>query len=464
MPVYTKLYGLFFLIVCVVSFAISYCFRASKKRSAITGVFLLLADLIFYTYAGVLFLPALIYISAIAYIGGLVLSRKKALFPLFTVLLFLPLVTYKVLDWNKTGILLPLGISFFTLQAYSYLHDVYTGEMKAESSPITIALFTSFFPSVSSGPILRAQSLIPQLKEAHDFDYTRVTDGMKLYCFGLFKKLVLADNIALYIQNVNSEFAAGNIHPLAVLLSAVLYSFELYLDFSGYSDIVIGCAKILGFDIDRNFHHPYLSKTITEFWRRWHTSLSSWLRDYIYFPLGGSKKGTARTYINIIIIFLVSGLWHGNGLNFIVWGLLHGIFQCIERFILKASHYKYRGSRIITFILVTFAWMFFSDGSISVTLSKLTCFTGIPAAVTTALSGVVPIQDLLLIPDGFDLVLLLAGLVLFCLISIVTAKKDGLVLIKNIPAVPRWLLYYALILFILFFAAATPVNFIYNKF
>ena len=464
MPVYTKLYGLFFLSICIALYCISYFFRDSRHRSVITRLCLLVGSLVFYAYAGLGFLSALIYVALLTYIGGLVISGRKSSFPFFAILLFAPLVVYKVLDWRGSGILLPLGISFFTLQAYSYLHDVYKGEIEVERSPITIALFTSFFPSVSSGPILRARTLIPQLNDPKEFDYDRVTDGMKLYCFGLFKKMVLADNMAVYIQNVNSEFANGYVHGLAVLLSAVMYSLQLYLDFSGYSDIVIGSAKILGFNIDRNFDHPYLSKTITEFWRRWHISLSSWLRDYIYFPLGGSRKGIARTYGNIIIVFLISGFWHGNGFNFIVWGLIHGLFQCIERFVVTVTNKKYKGSRLLTFIMATFAWMFFSAESVTDALNKLSSFSLIPNDINAVFSGASSLSEVLQIPADYRFILLLISLTIFVIISYVTYEKDGLEIIRKIPAAPRWILYHLLILSILFFAASTPVSFIYNKF
>ncbi|WP_051538173.1 MBOAT family O-acyltransferase [Butyrivibrio proteoclasticus] len=405
----------------------------------------------------------------ITYVGGIVLGKRKQFFSIFVVLLFVPLVAYKILDWNGTGVLLPLGISFFTLQAYTYLHDVRDGSIEAEKSLVTVALFVAFFPAVSSGPILRARTLIPQLKASKEFDYDRVTAGMKLYCFGLFKKLVLADNMAVYIQNVNTEFAGGYVKGLAVLLSAMMYSLQLYLDFSGYSDIVIGSARILGFDIDKNFDHPYLARTISEFWRRWHISLSSWLRDYVYFPLGGSRKGQVRTYLNIVIVFLVSGLWHGNGWNFIVWGLIHGVFQCAERMLGTITRGKYKGSRVLTFIMATFAWMFFSAASVGDALGKLISFGRIPGELADVFGGAASLSAAslnaaFLIPEGFSFVLLLAGLIVFGIISLITYKRDGIELVKKIPAFPRWLLYNLLILSILFFAASEPVSFIYNKF
>ena len=463
MPVYTKLYGLFFLIICVAFYCLAYMIRNSDKRSIVSRALLMGADLFFYAYAGLSFIPALLYVVIVTYVGGLLLEKRKKLLPLFCVLLFAPLIVYKVVQWNKGDYIIPLGISFFTLQAYSYLNSVYNEEIGPEKSFVTVTLFVSFFPAVSSGPILRASKMIPQFKKPKAFNYNLFTDGMKLYAFGLFKKMVLADNMAIYIQSVNDQFVNGNIYGLAVFASAIFYSLQLYLDFSGYSDIVIGCSKMLGFEIDRNFDHPYLARTITEFWRRWHISLSSWLRDYIYFPLGGSRKGPFRTYINIVIIFIISGLWHGNGFNFLVWGLLHGLFQCAERMLKSFSRGKYKGSRILTFIMVTFAWMFFSEKSVSTTIDKIRAFVIIPSEIAEVLNGKLMISDVLLIPQDLNMVVLVIGIVVFVLLSIITYNRDGLGLIRRIPSVPRWGLYYLLILGVLFFAASTQVSFIYNK-
>ncbi|WP_029233432.1 MBOAT family O-acyltransferase [Butyrivibrio sp. VCB2006] len=464
MPVYTKLYGLFFLTICVIFYSLAYLIKDSANRSVVSRVLLLCADLVFYAYAGVTFLPALLYVVVVTYLGGLLLGKRGKLFPLFCTLLFAPLVAYKFLQWNQGDFIIPLGISFFTLQAYSYLNSVYKKDAEPERSFLTVAVFVSFFPAVSSGPILRSSKIIPQLKAPKDFEYDRVTDGMKLYCLGLFKKMVLADNLALYIQSVNEQFALGNVHGLAVITAAIFYSLQLYLDFSGYSDIVIGCSKVLGFDIDRNFDHPYMARTITEFWRRWHISLSSWLRDYIYFPLGGSKRGAFRTYINILIVFVISGLWHGNGLNYIVWGLLHGLFQCVERALKAFTHGKYKGSRLVTFVMVTFAWMFFAEKSVGDALGKIRAFSIIPRDISEVFSGKHLLVEALQVPQDMNFLMLVVGIVIFALVSVITYEKDGLELIRKIPAVPRWVLYNLLILGVLFFSASTQVSFIYNKF
>jgi D-alanyl-lipoteichoic acid acyltransferase DltB (MBOAT superfamily) len=426
-----------------------------------------------------MFIPVLMYVVVIIYGGGRLLAylsekeanraitHKRLAFVILSVLLFVPLVAYKILNWNDPSIILPFGISFYTLQAYSYIHSIYQNEIETEKDPVLIALFVSFFPFVSSGPIMRAKALLPQLKENKAFSYDDVTDGLKLYAFGLFKKLVLADNIAIYIQNVNLGFGQGYGHGLAAFVAAVLYSLELYLDFSGYSDIVIGCSRALGLNVDRNFDHPYLARTITEFWRRWHISLSSWLRDYVYFPLGGSRKGSVVTYRNIIIVFLVSGFWHGSGWNFIVWGLMNGAFQCIERIVINATDHKYKGSRVLTFLLVTLAWMFFSAGSVVEAVDRIRSFAGIPTDVMAIVGSAEPLltlNEVLLIPQSFNMLLMVVGLIIFIVISLMTYEKDGLQLISKKNVFVRWGLYYDLILSILFFAASEPVSFIYNKF
>ena len=273
-------------------------------------------------------------------------------------------------------LVLPIGISFYTFSASAYLFDVYRGKIPAEHSIIYFAVFLSFFPSILSGPINRAQSLLPQIRESCGFDYLRFKQGLLRFAVGAVKKLVLADTLAIYINAVYSDVSAYSGTGLA--LAAVMYSLQIYFDFAGYTDMALGAAKILGFELCENFKAPYLARNIKDFWKRWHISLTSWFRDYLYFPMGGSRVSKARTYFNVMVVFAVSGLWHGAAMNFVVWGLLNGLYQVIGQVLLparlglhKALHIK-EDSRVLvliqiafTFALSTLAWIFFRAASLS---------------------------------------------------------------------------------------------------
>src|SRR5918993_1069168 len=220
--------------------------------------------------------------------------------------------------------ILPVGISFYTFHGLSYVIDIYQNRIKAEKSFIDYALFVSFFPLLVAGPIERATHLLPQLKRPRSFDYSKAVDGLRQILWGLFKKVVIADNCAVIANTVFD--GSGNYPGSAHVIGAIFFAFQIYCDFSGYSDIAIGTARLFGIDLLRNFSYPYFSRNIAEFWRRWHISLSSWFRDYLYIPLGGSKGGTWIKIRNTLLIFLVSGFWHGANWTFIAWGLLNALY------------------------------------------------------------------------------------------------------------------------------------------
>ena len=286
MPFISLSFEIFFIIlVCLYHRAVYF----EKYALKLQRFLLLIASFIFYAATNLRFLHFLLYAIILSYISTQFLQKNKNRIMLFIVIIadLLPLLFFKYapVDW-KGHILFPLGLSFFTFQSISYIVDVYKSKIEAQSLFDT-ALFISFFPCVSSGPIQRAENLFPQLQKIHRFDYESATDGLKLFAWGLFKKLCVADRIALYVDHVYAD--AGSAAGTALLLAAFLYSFQIYCDFSGYSDMAIGTARFLGFDVGKNFDHPYLSRSVGEFWRRWHISLSSWLRDYVYIPLGGSR-------------------------------------------------------------------------------------------------------------------------------------------------------------------------------
>ena len=261
------------------------------------------------------------------------------------------------LNWT-----IPMGISFFTFQALGYMLDVYHQRIKAEKDFFTYALFVSFFPSIVAGPINKASLVIPQLKAMRPyFDYGKAVEGLKMLLWGMFMKVVVADRVALYVDTVFPCYI--NYTGMTCLVASLLYTIQIYADFAGYSMMAIGVGKTLGFELTENFRRPYFAVSVTDFWRRWHISLSTWLKDYVYIPLGGSRCSKIRNYWNIFVTFLVSGIWHGANWTFIIWGILHGVFQIIEKAIgQQKCEYGWFGKSIkifITFLLVNFAWIFF---------------------------------------------------------------------------------------------------------
>lgn len=280
---------------------------------------------------------------------------------------------------SQYDIILPVGISFFTFQALGYVIDVYRGEVGAEKNFLRYALFVSFFPQLLSGPIGRAKSLIGQIKEKTEhpvWNYDRVTSGLILMLWGFFLKIVIADRAAIL---VNQVFGAYERYQMVALIAGALaYAIQIYCDFMGYSTIALGAARVLGFELIHNFDTPYFASSIADFWRRWHISLSTWFRDYLYIPLGGNRNGKWKLYRNILITFTASGLWHGANWTFVIWGMLHGFYQIIEKetapliqlinkkFHTKTESFGYHFLRgLWTFVLVDFAWIFFRADSLS---------------------------------------------------------------------------------------------------
>jgi alginate O-acetyltransferase complex protein AlgI len=230
---------------------------------------------------------------------------------------------------NSLYIILPVGISFYTFQSLSYTIDVYRKKISAEKDFFKLALYIAFFPQLVAGPIVRAGDFMPQLKEDRNISYDNFKAGIQIFIFGLFKKVVIADWLSVFVDDVFRTPAA--FHAISLVLAVIAYSIQIYFDFSGYSDMAIGCAKCLGYDFERNFNLPYISSNISEFWTRWHISLSSWLKEYLYIPLGGNRKGAARTYVNNMLTMLLGGLWHGANWTFVVWGGIHGAALCVHK-------------------------------------------------------------------------------------------------------------------------------------
>lgn len=272
------------------------------------------------------------------------------------------------------NVLLPVGISFYTFQALGYTIDVYRGDIEAEKNFIDYALFVSFFPQLVAGPIERTGNIVPQLKEHHKFKFSNLREGFLLIIWGLMKKVLIADNLAVVVNTVYNDVHSYT--GTQMIFATVCFAFQIYCDFSAYSDIARGSARIMGIELMRNFDCPYKAQTIKEFWRRWHISLSTWFKDYIYFPLGGSRCSKPRQCFNVMVVFLVSGLWHGAAMTFVIWGALHGLYQVIGIFIaplrkklytvVDQNHPVLVVLRIAgTFILVNLAWILFRANSLS---------------------------------------------------------------------------------------------------
>lgn len=279
---------------------------------------------------------------------------------------------------RRLDLLLPVGISFYIFQALGYTFDVYKGEIKAERNIFRYALFVSFFPQLVAGPVERSKHLLPQLRKISEiqvWDFDRMRDGFLRMLWGLFQKLVIADRAALLVDTVICHYESYGFFE--IVLAAVLFAVQIYCDFGGYSDIARGAAKVFGISLMQNFRQPYLAVDIRDFWRRWHRSLTSWFTDYLYIPLGGNRCGILRKYLNILLVFGISGLWHGASWNFVAWGLLHAVYQiagdCRHRIIKRMGYGQERmglsfSARLRkmagTFLLVDFAWIFFASKSL----------------------------------------------------------------------------------------------------
>lgn len=277
---------------------------------------------------------------------------------------------------EEFSVLLPVGISFYTFQAIGYTIDVYRGRLRPEKNFFTYALFVSFFPQLVAGPIERSTNMLPQLRVSHPFDYDEAKAGLVQMLWGYLQKLVIADRLALLVDAVFSS--PGQFGSVASALAAVFFAVQLYCDFSSYSDIAIGAARVMGFRLSRNFNAPYLSASIGEFWANWHMTLSGWFRDYLYIPLGGNRKGLARTCINLMVVFLVSGLWHGAAWTFVFWGALHGAYSVASRLsgplrarllaalgVRRQSRLHHALCVLLTFAFVVLAFVFFRAESLA---------------------------------------------------------------------------------------------------
>ena len=375
----------------------------------------------------------------------------------------------------KFDVILPVGISFYTFQALSYTVDVYRKELEPEKNILKYALFVSFFPQLVAGPIERSKNLVKQIHERHYFDYSRVRYGLLVMLWGFFLKLVIADRAAILVNTVYDR--PENYSGLLLAVATVAFAVQIYCDFASYSIIAMGAARVMGFELMKNFEQPYFSTSIAEFWRRWHISLSSWFKDYLYIPMGGNRKGVFRKYFNLMTVFLVSGLWHGASWNYVIWGAVHGVYQIVggvsknfRRFACailnidrQTAQYKLF-QRILTFLLVCFGWIFFrSTNLLQAMLIVKKIFTDFQP--WTFYGGGLTSMGL----DGANLIVLALSLViLYCVSRYEYKGASAIQRVEEMSLFARWPIYYGLLFVVLIFGIYGPgfaaSQFIYFQF
>ncbi len=452
--------------------------------------FLLCASYVFYMNLHIGYGLLLLFTTILTYILARLLeasptgSRKKlclwgGVLPLVLILLLYKTANPLIAQLNERieagslslqpitlTVLLPAGVSFYFFQSMGYLIDVYRGKIKAERHFGYYALFVSFFPQLLAGPIGRADSLLPQYRKERPFVYENVTYGLKLMVWGYFKKLVIADVFAVTVNSVynNAQAYVG----LAFIIATLMFAIEIYCDFSGYSDIAIGCAKLFGIDLMTNFKSPYLSFSIREFWSRWHISLSTWFRDYVYIPLGGNRVAKWRHCLNLLLTFLVSGFWHGSSLTFILWGGIHGLLQIVETLLfpkkrkgVEVKRRKHWWQLPITFLLLCFTWIFFRANTMQDAvwiISRL--FWDIERPLNYLQTGLTCLGISPIIAMGMGLSVL--TLAIYDLISL---KYDVIALFSRQKFFIRWPVYVLFLIIIALFAPkGVATEFIYSQF
>lgn len=377
------IYNSFLFLVCFpLIFLLYYLIPAKYQKGR--NLFLLVVSYVLYINWKPVYALILIGVTAITYFTALQIEHKsehsKKIMIIGVIAGLIPLMFFKYFNFINEQVYallsmvglryelqglnwaVPIGISFFTFQAIGYVWDVYYKKINAEKDFLTYALFISFFPSILSGPINKASLVIPQLKNLRPyFDYIKAVEGLRMILWGMFMKVVVADRMGLYVDTVLPNYM--NYTGVTCFAASIYYTIQIYGDFAGYSLMAIGVGKTLGFELTENFRRPYFAVSVTDFWRRWHISLSTWLKDYVYIPMGGSRCSKMRNYWNIFVTFLVSGIWHGANWTFIVWGIWHGLFQIVEKMLgQQKCDYGWFGKSIkivVTFLLVNFAWIFF---------------------------------------------------------------------------------------------------------
>ena len=478
---------LFFPVVTIVYFLLPHRFR---------WAFLLAASYFFYMCWNAAYALLLLSSTVATYASAVLMERsrsrtaRKCLLAACLIVNLGILFTFKYFEFFTSGLyavldrlhvaytpvayslLLPVGISFYTFQALGYAIDVYRGDVAVQKHFGKYALFVSFFPQLVAGPIERSKNLLPQFDEVHRFDYGNTVTGLRLMLWGYYKKIVIADTVCVAVNTVYNNVTAFD--GFAICIATFLFAVQIFCDFSGYSDIARGCARIMGFRLMRNFDHPYFAHSAREFWSKWHISLSTWFKDYLYIPLGGNRRGKARQLLNLMITFLVSGLWHGANITFIVWGGIHGLLQIFGRLTQKLRDRclswteKYGAARrlrsgcqmILTFALVCFAWIFFRANTMQDAVYAVTHLLD-----WQSLSASYLFSDLKMVfGTRAEFYRLLATLPPFLVVSVIDRYRPLTMLAARVKPWVRWIAYVAAIVYILLFARADMQDFIYFQF
>lgn len=456
-------------------FLLYYAIPAKYQKAR--NLFLLIVSYLLYLQWKPVYALILLFVTAVTFYFALAVTKAKHPKRIVTIgvlLALLPLAFFKYFDFiNETvsnGLVMvgldfhlaglnwavPIGISFFTFQALGYLWDVYYKRQEVEHDFLTYALFVSFFPSILSGPINKASLVIPQLKQLRPyFDYNKAVNGLKMLLWGMFMKVVVADRVTLYVDMVLPSYE--NYTGLSCFLASLLYTVQIYADFGGYSLMAIGVGKVLGFELTENFRRPYFAVSVTDFWHRWHISLSTWLKDYVYIPMGGSRCSKVRNYWNIFVTFLVSGIWHGANWTFIVWGCMHGICQIIEKMLgQQKCKYGFIGKIIkiiITFLLINFAWIFFRMPTLSDACGVIT------RIFDPSLPMMVEIKS-----RHIFLFIVIGTMILFIKDFLDEYRPSSLRLVDNNSRIIRWLTYLTIMALILLAGVFDAGQFIYANF
>ncbi len=436
------------------------------------NLFLLVASYIFYGWWDWRFLSLIIITSTSTFLSGLVIkndhSRSSKVWLALNLILNLGiLATFKYFNFFKDSfadilrlfganpdfptlnILLPVGISFYTLQAISYSFDVYNGKAKPTRNFIAFFVYIAFFPQLVAGPIERARNLLPQFLTKKSFNYYNAVIGMRQILWGLVKKLVVADNLAGYVDNL--LYHPSVMSASSIIMASILFAFQIYADFSGYSDIAIGSARLFNIKLLPNFNYPFFSRNMKELWQRWHISLMTWLREYIYFPLGGSRCGKWRTCVNIMIVFAISGLWHGADWTFVIWGTVNGMMLLPFVFRPKKSYSNHARLRdipkcILTFLIFAFIFLSFRSPNIS----------HLQECLSTLIHG-----SYLSVPMGITA---FYYIIPFVIVEWLGRRQEFPIMTLKMPTILRWVIYWALLFIIAFYGAKANIQYIYFQF
>ena len=465
-------FALFFPVVFALYWSLPHKFRVWL---------LLIASYYFYMSWNVKYVVLILFTTLVSYFAALLLERtnslrtKKIILTVSLVACLGVLFVFKYFNFfagvladflnmfalklhpTTLKLLLPVGISFYTFQTLGYVIDVYRGTTKPERNLGVYATFISFFPQLVAGPIERTNNLLPQIKAVHEFNYAQAVYGVKLMTWGFFKKLAVADVLAEYVDKVFTDVYACK--GFALLVAVGFFTVQIYCDFSGYSDIARGCSKMLGIELMENFRSPYFSASIHEFWSRWHISLSTWFRDYVYIPLGGNRVSKFRHNVNLMLTFIVSGLWHGASWTFVVWGAVHGLAQVIENACTSRKSEPHGFARVVrtagTFVFVMFAWVFFRADRLSDAVyifmnmwGNFTLHIGLGLGVKKA-------------------VVLFTALLALTVYDFISLKHDVMNIISSGNTLSRWLAYNIMIVvmfFIYTILAVTNAAFVYFQF